>query len=179
MKNIIWLSPSLAAGAIAARLVVFFERRPQINPRRGVELTAALCRSAHRGAGDADAAAGLGADPHPGCHTGRLSLRVQAGRRAAVHRRYVCVAVHGPVSDPGGGAAWRAVLGHVRPRPASISPSRHMRRTSSSDSLETSAKSLVSSSCSRPGCIPVPPWRRSDLLTTQGASIPDWRTLPS
>ena len=29
MKNIIWLSPSLAAGAIAARLVVFFKRRPQ------------------------------------------------------------------------------------------------------------------------------------------------------
>ena len=27
MKNIIWLSPSLAAGAIAARLVAFFERR--------------------------------------------------------------------------------------------------------------------------------------------------------
>ncbi len=25
MKNIIWLSPSLAAGAIAARLVVFFK----------------------------------------------------------------------------------------------------------------------------------------------------------
>jgi hypothetical protein len=35
MKNIIWLSPSLAAGAIAARLVVFFKRRPQISPRRG------------------------------------------------------------------------------------------------------------------------------------------------
>lgn len=29
MKNIIWLSPSLAAGAIAGRLVVFFKRRPQ------------------------------------------------------------------------------------------------------------------------------------------------------
>jgi hypothetical protein len=29
MKDIIWLSPSLAAGAIAARLVVFFGRRPQ------------------------------------------------------------------------------------------------------------------------------------------------------
>ena len=27
MKNIMWLSPSLAAGAIAARLVAFFERR--------------------------------------------------------------------------------------------------------------------------------------------------------
>jgi len=40
MKDIIWLSPSLAAGAIAARLVVFFERRPQIRSRRGVELTA-------------------------------------------------------------------------------------------------------------------------------------------
>ena len=26
MKDIIWLSPSLASGAIAARLVVFFER---------------------------------------------------------------------------------------------------------------------------------------------------------
>ena len=40
MKNIIWLSPNLAAGAIAARLVVFFKRRPQISRRRGVELTA-------------------------------------------------------------------------------------------------------------------------------------------
>ena len=30
MKNIIWLSPSLAAGAIAARLVAFFKRRRQI-----------------------------------------------------------------------------------------------------------------------------------------------------
>ena len=29
MKNIIWLSPSLAAGAVAARLVVFFKRRQQ------------------------------------------------------------------------------------------------------------------------------------------------------
>ena len=29
MKDIIWLSPSLAAGAVAARLVVFFKRRPQ------------------------------------------------------------------------------------------------------------------------------------------------------
>jgi len=37
MKDIIWLSPSLAAGAIAARLVVFFERRPQMSPCRGVE----------------------------------------------------------------------------------------------------------------------------------------------
>jgi hypothetical protein len=27
MKDIIWLSPSLAAGAIAARLVAFFKRR--------------------------------------------------------------------------------------------------------------------------------------------------------
>jgi hypothetical protein len=35
MKDIIWLSPSLAAGAIAARLVVFFERRPQMRSRRG------------------------------------------------------------------------------------------------------------------------------------------------
>jgi hypothetical protein len=40
LKNIIWLSPSLAAGALAARLVVFFERRPQIRSRRGVELMA-------------------------------------------------------------------------------------------------------------------------------------------
>ena len=29
MKNIIWLSPSLAAGAIAARVMVFFKKRPQ------------------------------------------------------------------------------------------------------------------------------------------------------
>lgn len=29
MKNIIWLSPSLAAGAVAARVAVFFKRRPQ------------------------------------------------------------------------------------------------------------------------------------------------------
>ena len=35
MKDIIWLSPSLAAGAIAARLVVFFEGHPQIRSRRG------------------------------------------------------------------------------------------------------------------------------------------------
>ena len=35
MKDIIWLSPSLASGAIAARLVVFFERRPQIRSGRG------------------------------------------------------------------------------------------------------------------------------------------------
>jgi hypothetical protein len=34
MKDIIWLSPSLAAGAIAARLVVFFERRPNMRSRR-------------------------------------------------------------------------------------------------------------------------------------------------
>jgi hypothetical protein len=40
MKDIIWLSPSLTAGAIAARLMVFFERRPQIRSRRGVELVA-------------------------------------------------------------------------------------------------------------------------------------------
>ena len=33
MKDIIWLSPSLAAGAIAARLVAFFERRLR-SPRR-------------------------------------------------------------------------------------------------------------------------------------------------
>jgi len=39
MKDTIWLSPSLAAGAIAARLVAFCERRPQIRSRRGVELT--------------------------------------------------------------------------------------------------------------------------------------------
>jgi hypothetical protein len=37
MKDIIWLSPSLAAGAIAARLVLFFQRRPQIRCGRGVE----------------------------------------------------------------------------------------------------------------------------------------------
>jgi hypothetical protein len=35
MKDIIWLSPSLAAGAIAARLMVFLERRPKIRSRRG------------------------------------------------------------------------------------------------------------------------------------------------
>jgi hypothetical protein len=35
MKNIIWLSPSLAAGTIAARLVAFFKRRPQTSRRRG------------------------------------------------------------------------------------------------------------------------------------------------
>jgi hypothetical protein len=29
MKNIIWLSPSLAAGAIAARLVALVKKRPQ------------------------------------------------------------------------------------------------------------------------------------------------------
>ena len=40
MKDIIWLSPSLAAGAIAPRLVVFFETRPQIRSRRGLELVA-------------------------------------------------------------------------------------------------------------------------------------------
>jgi hypothetical protein len=34
MNDIIWLSPSLASGAIAARLVVFLERRPQIRSRR-------------------------------------------------------------------------------------------------------------------------------------------------
>lgn len=43
MKDIIWLSPSLAAGAVAARLVAFFERRPQSSPRWGVELTARSC----------------------------------------------------------------------------------------------------------------------------------------
>jgi len=37
MKEIIWLSPSLAAGAIAARLVAFFERRPQMSPHWGGE----------------------------------------------------------------------------------------------------------------------------------------------
>jgi hypothetical protein len=35
MKNIIWLSPSLAAGAIAARLVAFFERGPLMSSHRG------------------------------------------------------------------------------------------------------------------------------------------------
>lgn len=43
MKNIIWLSPSLAAGAIAARLMVFFKRRPQGSPSRAVELPARSC----------------------------------------------------------------------------------------------------------------------------------------
>ena len=43
MKNIIWLSPSLAAGAIAARLVAFFKRRPQGSPSRAVELPARSC----------------------------------------------------------------------------------------------------------------------------------------
>lgn len=33
MKDIIWLSPSLAAGAIAARLVVFLERRTRVRSR--------------------------------------------------------------------------------------------------------------------------------------------------
>jgi len=40
MKDIIWLSPSLAAAATAARLVAFFQRRAQMSPCRGVELTA-------------------------------------------------------------------------------------------------------------------------------------------
>jgi hypothetical protein len=31
MKNMIWLSPSLAGGAIAARLAAFFERRSQMS----------------------------------------------------------------------------------------------------------------------------------------------------
>jgi hypothetical protein len=44
MKHIIWLSPSLAAGAIAARLVAFFERRPQIRDRRGVERVSTMRR---------------------------------------------------------------------------------------------------------------------------------------
>jgi hypothetical protein len=35
MKDIIWLSPSLAAGAIAARLVVFFKRLPSGSRRSG------------------------------------------------------------------------------------------------------------------------------------------------
>ena len=34
MKNNIWLSPSLAAGAIAARLVVVFNKRSQTSPRK-------------------------------------------------------------------------------------------------------------------------------------------------
>jgi hypothetical protein len=37
MKNMIWLSPSLAGGAIAARLVAFFERRSQMSPRWGAD----------------------------------------------------------------------------------------------------------------------------------------------
>ena len=40
MKNIIWLSPSLAAGAIAARVVVFFKNRPQNERPSGEELRA-------------------------------------------------------------------------------------------------------------------------------------------
>jgi hypothetical protein len=44
MKHIIWLSPSLAAGAIAARLVVFFERRRQIRGRRGLQRAVAAMR---------------------------------------------------------------------------------------------------------------------------------------
>jgi hypothetical protein len=44
MKHIIWLSPSLAAGAIAARLVAFFEKRPQIRDRRGVERAVSTMR---------------------------------------------------------------------------------------------------------------------------------------
>lgn len=43
MKNIIWLSPSLAAGAIAARLVAFFKRRPPSSLRRGVKIAARSC----------------------------------------------------------------------------------------------------------------------------------------
>jgi hypothetical protein len=44
MKQTVWLSPSLAAGAIAARLVVFFERRLQIRDRRGVERAVSTMR---------------------------------------------------------------------------------------------------------------------------------------
>jgi hypothetical protein len=40
MKDMIWLSPSVAAGAIARRLVAFFKNRPQMSSRRSVELTA-------------------------------------------------------------------------------------------------------------------------------------------
>jgi hypothetical protein len=39
MKDVIWLSPSLAAGAVAARFVGFFDRC-QTHFRRGVERTA-------------------------------------------------------------------------------------------------------------------------------------------
>jgi hypothetical protein len=35
MKNIIWLSPSLAAGAIAGRAVAFFERQLPMSSRQG------------------------------------------------------------------------------------------------------------------------------------------------
>jgi hypothetical protein len=35
MENIIWLSPSLAAGAIAGRLVAYFERRLRMSSRLG------------------------------------------------------------------------------------------------------------------------------------------------
>jgi hypothetical protein len=43
MKDIIWLSPSLAAGAIAARLVAFFRKASAMSRRRSVELTAPFC----------------------------------------------------------------------------------------------------------------------------------------
>jgi hypothetical protein len=38
MKNIIWLSPSLTAGAIAARLVAFFERHTRMSSFRAQNL---------------------------------------------------------------------------------------------------------------------------------------------
>lgn len=37
LRDNIWLSPSLAAGAIAARVVRFFEERVQMRTRRGRE----------------------------------------------------------------------------------------------------------------------------------------------
>jgi len=71
MKDIIWLSPSLAAGAIAARLVAFFERRPQMSSRRGVELTAPS-RPAEFQTGH-ERTMRLGIGPHPRLATIRLS----------------------------------------------------------------------------------------------------------
>ncbi len=52
MKDIIWLSPSLAAGAIAARFVAFFEKRPQMSPHRAVaQVQAGRCSHADRRGG--------------------------------------------------------------------------------------------------------------------------------
>jgi hypothetical protein len=70
MKDIIWLSPSLAAGAIAARLVALFGRHPQMSPRRGVELRAPS-RARHT------ALAGLGTTQHNARPTARRRLHPQ------------------------------------------------------------------------------------------------------